>query len=69
MTWGALSDGLAASRAYNELMRRGVPHNVAVRKVFERTSTPDKGRLATQARALAPSCSTRERGGFLFEAR
>ena len=32
--WGALRDGLAASRAYHELMRRGVPHDVAVHKIF-----------------------------------
>lgn len=30
----ALSDGLAAARAYNELTRRGVPHDAAVRQVF-----------------------------------
>jgi hypothetical protein len=30
----ALRDGLAAARAYNELTRRGVPHDAAVRQVF-----------------------------------
>ena len=30
----ALSDGLAAARAYNELTRRGVPHDAAVRQVL-----------------------------------
>jgi hypothetical protein len=32
--WEALRDGLAAARAYNELMRRGVPHDAAVRQIF-----------------------------------
>jgi hypothetical protein len=31
----ALGDGLAAARAYNELTRRGVPHDAAVRQVFD----------------------------------
>jgi len=30
----ALRDGLDAARAYNELTRRGVPHDAAVRQVF-----------------------------------
>ena len=30
----AMNDGLAAARAYNELTRRGVPHDAAVRQVF-----------------------------------
>lgn len=33
--WNALGDGLAAARAYNELMRRGVPHDAAVRQIFD----------------------------------
>jgi hypothetical protein len=33
--WTALADGLAAARAYNELMRRGVPHDAAVRQIFD----------------------------------
>lgn len=33
--WDALGDGLAAARAYNELMRRGVPHDAAVRQIFD----------------------------------
>ncbi len=33
--WNALGDGLAAARAYNDLMRRGVPHDVAVRQIFD----------------------------------
>ena len=33
--WAGLSDGLAAARAYHELTRRGVPHDEAVREVFE----------------------------------
>ena len=32
--WDAFVDGLAAARAYNELMRRGVPHDAAVRQIF-----------------------------------
>jgi hypothetical protein len=31
----ALSEGLAAARAYNELTRRGVSHDAAVRQVFD----------------------------------
>lgn len=31
----ALGDGLAAARAYNELTRRGVSHDAAVRQVFD----------------------------------
>ena len=31
----ALNDGLAAARAYNELTRRGVPHDAAVRQIFD----------------------------------
>jgi hypothetical protein len=34
--WSGLRDGLAAERMYDELSRRGVPHDLAVRKVFER---------------------------------
>ena len=33
--WDALADGLAAARSYNELIRRGVPHDTAVREVFD----------------------------------
>lgn len=33
--WDAFVDGLAAARAYNELMRRGVPHDAAVRQIFD----------------------------------
>jgi hypothetical protein len=33
--WAALADGLAAARAYQELTRRGVPHDEAVREVFK----------------------------------
>lgn len=33
--WTALGDGLAAARSYNELTRRGVPHDAAVRQVFD----------------------------------
>ena len=33
--WTALSAGLAAARAYHELTARGVPHEQAVRQVFE----------------------------------
>ena len=33
--WAGLADGLAAARAYHELTRRGVPHDRAVREVFE----------------------------------
>ncbi len=32
--WDALGDALAAARSYHELTRRGVPHDVAVRQVF-----------------------------------
>jgi hypothetical protein len=31
----AIRDASAASHAYNELVRRGVPHDVAVERVFE----------------------------------
>jgi len=31
----ALSEGMAAARAYNELTRRGVSHDAAVRQVFD----------------------------------
>ena len=34
--WSGLSDGLAAERMYAELSRRGIPHDLAVKKVFER---------------------------------
>ena len=34
--WSGLRDGLAAERMYYELSRRGVPHDLAVRTVFER---------------------------------
>ena len=34
--WNALGDGLAAARSYNELTRRGVPHDAAVRQVFDK---------------------------------
>jgi hypothetical protein len=33
--WEALGDALAAARSYQELTRRGVPDNVAVRQVFD----------------------------------
>lgn len=33
--WHGLRDGLAAAGAYNELIRRGVPHDQAVHKVFD----------------------------------
>jgi hypothetical protein len=33
--FGALRDGLAAAHKYGELTSRGVPHDVAVQKVFE----------------------------------
>jgi hypothetical protein len=32
--WGAFAEGLAAARAYNEMTRRGVPHAVAVKAIF-----------------------------------
>ena len=31
---GAMSDGLAAARYYHQLTGRGVPHDVAVQKIF-----------------------------------
>lgn len=34
--WSGLRDGLAAERMYVELSRRGMPHDQAVRKAFER---------------------------------
>ena len=34
--WSGLRDGLAAQRTYDELSRRGIPHDLAVRKAFER---------------------------------
>jgi hypothetical protein len=33
--WNALRDGLTAARAYNELTRRGVPHDTAVRQILD----------------------------------
>lgn len=33
--WSALVEGLAAARAYHELTRRGVPHDAAVRQIFD----------------------------------
>lgn len=33
--WNALSEGLAAARTYHELTRRGVAHDLAVRKIFK----------------------------------
>jgi hypothetical protein len=32
--WGALGEGLAASRRYQELTSRGMPHEQAASKVF-----------------------------------
>jgi hypothetical protein len=32
--WEAFRDGLAAARAYEELIARGVPHHVAVQHIF-----------------------------------
>ena len=32
--WNAMRDGLAAARAYHEMTSRGVPHDVAVRRVL-----------------------------------
>jgi hypothetical protein len=32
--WSALTEGLAAARNYHELTARGMPHDVAVRKIF-----------------------------------
>jgi hypothetical protein len=34
--WSAMLDGLAAARTYHELTTRGVPHEVAVEKTFDR---------------------------------
>jgi len=34
--WSAMFDGLAAARTYHELTTRGVPHEVAVEKMFDR---------------------------------
>jgi len=34
--WSGLRDGLAAERTYDELSRRGVPHELAIREAFER---------------------------------
>jgi hypothetical protein len=33
--WRGLCDGLAAAGTYKELIRRGVPHDEAVHKVFD----------------------------------
>ncbi len=33
--WTALGEGLAAASAYHELTRRGVPHDTAVRQIFD----------------------------------
>ena len=33
--WNAMRDGLAAARAYHEMTSRGVPHDEAVRRVFD----------------------------------
>ena len=33
--WDALGDALAATRSYHDLTRRGVPHDAAVRRVFD----------------------------------
>jgi hypothetical protein len=33
--WRGLCEGLAAAGTYKELMRRGVPHDKAVRQVFD----------------------------------
>src|SRR5262245_52885554 len=32
--WGALTEGLAAARRYHELTARGMPHDVAVQRIF-----------------------------------
>lgn len=32
--WNALGEGLTAARTYHELTRRGVAHDLAVRKTF-----------------------------------
>lgn len=34
--WNALADGLAAARTYHDLTRRGVAHDLAVRKIFNK---------------------------------
>jgi hypothetical protein len=33
--WNAMRDGLAAARAYHAMTSRGVPHDEAVRRVFD----------------------------------
>src|SRR5262245_39477088 len=33
--WDAMRDGLAAARVYHEMTSRGVPHDEAVRRVFD----------------------------------
>ncbi len=34
--WSGLRDGLAVHRTYDELRRRAVPHDLAVKRAFER---------------------------------
>jgi hypothetical protein len=33
--WVSLTEALAAARSYDELIRQGVPHDAAIRKVFD----------------------------------
>jgi hypothetical protein len=33
--WASLREGIAAARLYNDLTRRGVPHDMAVRQTFD----------------------------------
>jgi hypothetical protein len=38
--WNAMRDGLAAARAYHAMTSRGMPHDEAVRRVFDEHFEP-----------------------------